>query len=58
MVKEHQMIVHRFDPNSAEEYFSKFGLTLLDHVGLEEFKQRHKIRKKMCLDVIQVERLA
>ena len=46
MVKEYQLIVHRFDPNSAEEYLSKFGLTLLDHVGPEEFKQRHKIRKK------------
>jgi hypothetical protein len=40
------MIAHRFDPNSAEEYLSKFGQTLLDHIGPEEFKQWHKIKEK------------
>ena len=48
------MIAHRFDPNSAEEYLSKFGQTLLDHIGPEEFKQWHKIQK----NVLEVERLA
>ena len=43
------MIAHRFDPNSAEEYLSKFGQTLLHHMVPEEFKQWHKIQGKMCL---------
>lgn len=57
MVKKHQMVVHGFDPNTIEEYLSKFGLALLDHVGPEEFKKRYEIRKRMGLDVIEVERL-
>ena len=51
----HFRLVLGFDPHSVEEYLSKFGLTLLHHVGPEEFKQRYEIRTKMGLDVIEVE---
>lgn len=54
----HFRLVPGFDPHSVEEYLFKFGLTLLHHVEPEEFKQRYKIRTKMGLDVIEVERLA
>jgi len=51
----HFRLVLGFDPHSVEEYLSKFGLTLLHHVGPEEFKQRYEIRTNMGLDVIEVE---
>ena len=54
----HFRLVLGFDPHSVEEYLSKFGLTPLHHVEPEESKQRYKIRTKMGLDVIEVERLA
>jgi len=54
----HFRLVPRFDPYSVEEYLSKFGLTLLHHVGPEEFMQRYKIQTKLGLDVIEFERLA
>jgi hypothetical protein len=39
------------------DYLSNFGLTILDHVGPEEFKNRYENLKKIRLDVIEVERL-
>jgi methyltransferase (TIGR00027 family) len=57
MTKKYRMVIHGFDPDTIGNHVAKFRLAMRDHVGPEEFKQRYRIKEKMGLDVIEVERL-